>query len=86
MPRVNSRSGSPQSRRFRGGIHLVHDPHHDSADQQSAAHDVQTLQMLADHLGEQKGGDRGHHKSHDDEAQRVRQERAVAPGALRKSS
>ena len=42
------------------------------------ADDVQALQVLADHLAEQEGGNGRHHKGHERQAERVGQNGAVA--------
>ena len=65
------------ARRPPTSLHRVDNPHDDAADQQRPAHDVEVLQMLADHLGQQKRRNGGHDEC-DSEAQRMREGRPVA--------
>ncbi len=75
LPGVNAagRRAGPSGLRFR--IHGIDDPHHNPADQQGSAHDVQALQMFADDLGQEKSRNCGGHKSNSGQAQRMSQSR-----------
>ena len=53
-------------------------PHYDPADDQAHADDVEALEMLADNFRQQKSGERGDEESDDHEAERMREDGAVA--------
>ena len=56
-----------------GGFHGIDDPHHDAADQQRRAHHIETFQILADHLSQQKGRQGGNDECDHHQTQRMGQ-------------
>jgi hypothetical protein len=60
----------------------VNHPHDDAADQQRGRHEPQALQMLANDLGEQEGGDCGADKGDEREREGMVERGAIAALAL----
>jgi hypothetical protein len=70
--------------RARPSEHGVNDPHDNPADEQRPSHHPETFQVFANDFCESPRRNRGHHKCDKREAQRVREDGAIAAFALRK--
>ena len=70
--------------RARPSENSINDPHDDSADEQRQSHHPETFQVLANDFCESPRGNRGHHKCDEREAQRMREDGAIAAFALGK--
>ena len=62
----------------------IDNPHDDSADQQRTAHDIETLEVLADDLGKKKCRNGSEQKCNENESEWMRKNRAISAFATRK--
>src|SRR5208282_667085 len=84
FPGVNGRTGRTRPGFLPRRFHGVDDPHDDASDQQRSAHHVETLEVFADHFGQQKRWTGGYHERNHNQAQGVSQDRAIPFFAFRK--